>query len=251
MRTGLVLAILIGTTAAAVAQGGPVLVIPGRPGVPIVINGVDASYAVVEGDWGLGKGWHVTPTVFGGHAYDPVPNVGHYYPSAGQQPGYGRLEIEPPANRKLPQPAESYHRLVVGAIQPAAAAARGSSLSAAGAARAAGRCRQPASGSGRPATGSSARKAAETSALDPPTRITPTGESNASDDFRIGSGVGRDDRGCCARDGMRRRPVPGLLAMRTGLRRAVRPASIYQPQAYVAAGAGLFRLQHRLRRLGL
>ena len=25
-------------------------------------------------------------------------------------PGYGRLEIEPPANRKLPQPAESYHQ---------------------------------------------------------------------------------------------------------------------------------------------
>ena len=109
MRTGLVLAILIGTTAAALAEGGPVLVIPGRPGVPIVINGVDASYAVVEGDWGLGKGWHVTPTVYGGRYYDPTLTVGHYYPSAGQQPGYGRLEIEPPANRKLPQPAESYH----------------------------------------------------------------------------------------------------------------------------------------------
>jgi hypothetical protein len=110
MRFGLALAILIGTTATALAQGGPILVIPGRPGVPIVINGLDASYAVVEGDWGLGKGWHVTPTVYGGRPYDPVPNVGHYYPSAGQQPGYGRLEIEPPANRKLPQPAESYHQ---------------------------------------------------------------------------------------------------------------------------------------------
>ena len=88
MRTGLALAILIGTTAAALAQGGPVLVIPGRPGVPIVINGIDASYAVVEGDWGLGKGWHVTPTVYGGRYYDPTPTVGHYYPSAGQQPGY-------------------------------------------------------------------------------------------------------------------------------------------------------------------
>ncbi len=109
MRIGLALAILIGTTAAALAQGGPIQVIPARPGVPIVINGVDASYAVVEGDWGLGKGWHTTPTVFGGRYYDPNPNVGHYYPSAGQQPGYGRLEIEPPANRKLPQPAESYH----------------------------------------------------------------------------------------------------------------------------------------------
>jgi hypothetical protein len=25
-------------------------------------------------------------------------------------PGYGRLEVEPPANRRLPQPAESYHQ---------------------------------------------------------------------------------------------------------------------------------------------
>ena len=110
MRTGLALAILIGTTAAALADSAPVLVIPGRPGVPIIINGVDASYAVVEGDWGLSKNTHVTPTVYGGRYVDPTPNVGHYYPSSGQLPGYGRLEIEPPANRKLPQPAESYHQ---------------------------------------------------------------------------------------------------------------------------------------------
>ena len=84
--------------------------IPGRPGVPIIINGIDASYAVVEGDWGLGKGEHVQPTVYGGRYADPVPHVGHYYPSAGHRPGYGRLEIEPPANRALPQPAESYHQ---------------------------------------------------------------------------------------------------------------------------------------------
>jgi hypothetical protein len=110
MRTGLVLAILIGTSGAALADSAPVLVIPSRPGVPIIINGVDASYAVVEGDWGLGKGVHVTPTVYGGRVVDPAPHVGHYYPSAGQMPGYGRLEIEPPANHPLPQPAESYHQ---------------------------------------------------------------------------------------------------------------------------------------------
>lgn len=110
MRAGLALAILIGTTCAALADGAPVIVIPGRPGVPIIINGIDASYAVVEGDWGLGKGVHVQPTVYGGRAVDPAPHVGHYYPSAGHRPGYGRLEIEPPANRPLPQPAESYHR---------------------------------------------------------------------------------------------------------------------------------------------
>src|SRR5450631_389163 len=110
MRAVLALAILTGMTAAAHADSGPVIVIPGRPGVPIIINGVDASYAVVEGDWGLGKGVHVQPTVYGGRRVDPAPNVAHYYPSAGHMPGYGRLEVEPPANRKLPQPAESYDR---------------------------------------------------------------------------------------------------------------------------------------------
>jgi hypothetical protein len=110
MRSRLALAILIGTAASALADTAPVLVIPGRPGVPIIINGVDASYAVVEGDWGLAQRGHVTPTVYGGRFVDPLPNVGHYYPTAGHRPGYGRLEIEPPANRKLPQPAESYYQ---------------------------------------------------------------------------------------------------------------------------------------------
>lgn len=110
MRIGVTLALFIATNSAAFAGGGFEIVIPGRPGVPVIINGVDASYAVVEGDWGLGKGTHVQPTVYGGRYVDPVPRVGHYYPSAGRMPGYGRLEIEPPSNRKLPQPAESYHQ---------------------------------------------------------------------------------------------------------------------------------------------
>jgi len=110
MRVGVTAAILMAMTSTAFAGGGFEIVIPGRPGVPIIISGVDASYAVVEGDWGLGKGTHVQPTVYGGRYYDPVPRVGHYYPSAGHMPGYGRLEIEPSANRRLPQPAESYHQ---------------------------------------------------------------------------------------------------------------------------------------------
>src|SRR3954465_564471 len=110
MRISLAFALLIGTAAAAWADSSPVLVIPGRPGVPIIINGVDASYAVVEGDWGLAKGEHFTPIIYGGRYVDPTTNVGHYYPSAGYRPGYGRLEIEPPANRRLPQPAEAYHQ---------------------------------------------------------------------------------------------------------------------------------------------
>ena len=102
------LAFLIAMTSQALAGEGFDLVIPGRPGVPVIINGIDVSYAVVEGNFGLGKGIHLQPTIYGGRYVDYAPNVGHYYPSAGHVPGYGRLEIEPPPNRKLPQPAESY-----------------------------------------------------------------------------------------------------------------------------------------------
>ena len=110
MRFISALLLTVGTTLPVFAGDGFNIVIPGRPGVPIIINGIDASYAVVEGDRGLSRDIHVQPTIYGGRYVDPVPNVGHYYPSAGRMPGYGRLEIEPPANRKLPQPAESYHQ---------------------------------------------------------------------------------------------------------------------------------------------
>jgi hypothetical protein len=110
MRAGLALAILFGSTLPALAGDGFNIVIPGRPGVPIIINGIDASYAVVEGDWGLAKGVHVQPTIYGGRYVDLEPRVGHYYPSAGVVPGYGRLEIQPPPNRPLPKPGPSYHQ---------------------------------------------------------------------------------------------------------------------------------------------
>ncbi len=110
MRNAFALTILVATTLTANAGGGTAIVIPGRPGVPIIINGLDASYAVVEGDWGLARGVHVQPTIYGGRYVDPDPRVGRYFPSSGSLPGYGRLEVEPPANRKTPQPAESFVR---------------------------------------------------------------------------------------------------------------------------------------------
>jgi hypothetical protein len=93
------------------AQYGPVLVIPGKPGIPVVINGYDASYTIVEGDWGLARPGQVTPQIVAGPLIAPAPyHTGPYYPYVGRRPGYGRREIEPPANRRLPPPAQSYHR---------------------------------------------------------------------------------------------------------------------------------------------
>ncbi|BAM90596.1 signal peptide [Bradyrhizobium oligotrophicum S58] len=110
MRFATALAILIGAASPSLASEGFDIVIPQRPGVPVIINGIDASYAVVEGQTSLGKGPWMQPTLYGGRPVEPEPHVGHYYPTLGATPGYGRMEIEPPPDRKLPKPAESYSR---------------------------------------------------------------------------------------------------------------------------------------------
>ena len=110
MRVAMAFLISVSSVGTAMADTGPVIAIPGRPGVPVMINGRDASYGVVEGDWGLAKNVHVQPTVYGGWDRYIGPEVGRYYPRSGRTPGYGRYEIEPSANRALPQPAESYYR---------------------------------------------------------------------------------------------------------------------------------------------
>jgi hypothetical protein len=108
----IVAAILGGLGASfAYADHAPNYVVPGRPDVPVMINGYDASWGVVEGDWGLYRPGHVAPTVipapYGTAPFRPAPR---YFPSLGGLPYSGRLEVEPPANRALPPPAESYHR---------------------------------------------------------------------------------------------------------------------------------------------
>ena len=117
MLSGLVL----GEAPALAADSGPVIVIPGRHGLPVIINGVDVTGAVLEGDWGLYSPHMVGPTIIpapwfpersppGGYYQGGYVEGGGYYPAFGHQPGYGRHEIEPPADRRLPPPAPRYHR---------------------------------------------------------------------------------------------------------------------------------------------
>ncbi|HEY5963526.1 MAG TPA: hypothetical protein VIU42_05870 [Xanthobacteraceae bacterium] len=61
LATGL--AALAAGSPARAADTAPSIVIPSRPGIPVVINGRDASYAVVEGDWGLARPGHMPLTV--------------------------------------------------------------------------------------------------------------------------------------------------------------------------------------------
>lgn len=104
---------VVAASAPAHADNAPVFVVPSTPGVPIAINGRDASWSVVEGDVGLSRPGHLTPVIIGGgrplpprRSYDRV----HYFPRYGVAPARGRNEVEPPADRQLPEPAESYHR---------------------------------------------------------------------------------------------------------------------------------------------
>jgi hypothetical protein len=93
----------------AAADNEPVLVIPGRAGVPVMMYGMDVSGAVIEGEWGLNRPGVVAPTVimpYWGHPLYVVPSA--YFPTTGLRPRVGRLEVIPPPNRRLARPAEPY-----------------------------------------------------------------------------------------------------------------------------------------------
>jgi hypothetical protein len=108
----------------ALAQRAPVIVIPGRPDVPVQLdgvlplymNGADASWSVIEGEFGLDRPGEMTPTVIyrlppvGIPSYAPAGDEPGYFPRDGKRPGYGRLEVVPPPNRRLPPPAPSFRQ---------------------------------------------------------------------------------------------------------------------------------------------
>jgi hypothetical protein len=121
-RAGFVVGLIglvLGSASVLAADSGPVIVIPGRHGLPVIINGVDVTGMVLEGDWGLYKPHMVGPTIipawipgqaYQGRYYQGRSVQGSYFPAFGHEPGYGRREIEPPADRRLPPPAQSFHR---------------------------------------------------------------------------------------------------------------------------------------------
>jgi hypothetical protein len=105
----------------AESDSGTYVVIPGRPDVPVIVNpyGFDASYSIVEGDFGLNKPAMVYSTIVAGPGavFGPGPRR-HYFPHSEEIPGYGRLEILPPPNRPPPKAAQSYHRSWSAASDP-------------------------------------------------------------------------------------------------------------------------------------
>jgi hypothetical protein len=113
MRFAPAAVLIVMTVSPALAQREPQIVIPGRPDVPVIINGVDASWGVVEGEFGLDRPGLVAPTVVYRPLLLPAPapeSVPGYFPRAGRKPGYGRLEIVPPPDAPKPRPAPTYYR---------------------------------------------------------------------------------------------------------------------------------------------
>jgi hypothetical protein len=108
MRIGsrLLLALCAASIASAMparAQTGPVIVIPGKAGVPVTINGVLADYAVVYGDWGLARPGHGELVIEGPVAFAAPWDERGYYPATGRVPRLGRYEID--ARKVRPRPA--------------------------------------------------------------------------------------------------------------------------------------------------
>src|ERR1700682_6145677 len=63
--------VILGGASALAADSGPVIVLPGRHGLPVILNGVDVTGAVLEGDWGLYSPHMVGPTIIPAPVFIP------------------------------------------------------------------------------------------------------------------------------------------------------------------------------------
>jgi len=100
--------LLAASVCGARADHAPSFVVPGKAGVPVFINGYDASWGVVEGDWGLYRPGHSGLTVTYAPYLIQVSRDTAYYPATGRKPRSGRVEIQTPAPLR---PAKSFHRV--------------------------------------------------------------------------------------------------------------------------------------------
>ena len=111
LAAGLIAGVVAGADSAA-AQNDPVIVVPGRPGVPVMMYGVDVSGAVIEGQTSLNRpdGAYPPTVIMRYWPPDRYRNPGAYFPATGHKPQYGRREVIPPPDRQMPVPAKPYYR---------------------------------------------------------------------------------------------------------------------------------------------
>jgi hypothetical protein len=109
MRTAIAASALLlaASVGGARADHQPSFVVPGKAGVPVIINGYDASWGVVEGDWGLYRAGHGPLTVIYAPQLTYPARERAYYPATGRKPRSGRHEVHTSAPLRAPQ---SFHR---------------------------------------------------------------------------------------------------------------------------------------------
>lgn len=90
----------------AQAQYEPVIAWSGRQGVPVIIEGLDATGAIVLGDWGLARPGAAVAVIGAGPPLIALP-PGGYFPATGRRPRRGRDESDV---IRRPAPAQNYRR---------------------------------------------------------------------------------------------------------------------------------------------
>lgn len=95
--------------ASARADHEPAFVLPDRFGRPVIVDGLDLTGAVIEGDWGLYRPGHGRKVIYDAGVANPTEPPG-YFPATGRAPARGRFEIEPRPGMPGPRPAEPYYR---------------------------------------------------------------------------------------------------------------------------------------------
>jgi len=89
------------------ADNQPVIAVPGNWQVPVVINGMPATGALVVGDWGLYAPGRVVPEIYA-PVLLPIEPDRAFFPTAGRRPRYGRQEVL--VRRHFYPQAPSFHR---------------------------------------------------------------------------------------------------------------------------------------------
>jgi hypothetical protein len=92
---------------AAHADSAPVIAIPGHLGVPVIINGIDATGAEVFGDWGLSRPGHGSVIIEGGTPMPLRRPPLRYFPTSStvSDPGARQPKATPSPSRATSPPA--------------------------------------------------------------------------------------------------------------------------------------------------
>ena len=97
------------------ADSAPVIAIPGHLGVPVIINGIDATGAEVFGDWGLSRPGQGSLIIEGGTPMPLQRPPLRYFPTSSSvsDPDARQPKATPSPSRAPPPPAPGHQRTFI------------------------------------------------------------------------------------------------------------------------------------------